>query len=459
MKFAQLALALLLACSSAFAAATPEWIWHPNNGARPADQEVRYFRKTFTLDGPARRATLAVSADNKFTAYLNGAKIGSGTEWSAFPKFDIKANVKPGENVIAIEAQNDGGSAGLLAEIDVATEEGTRTKVVTDATWQTGTAADAGWQTAAFKPTAAWVAPKSLGKLGVQPWGNLAAAAPGAGKMATPAEALTVHDGFKVELLHSAKAGEGSWVAMTIDPQGRLIMSPQGKEPLLRVTLDAKGQIASMEKIETTVGSAMGLLYAFDSLYVNGQGPQGYHLYRLRDTGNGKFGEPELIRKWKGGPGEHGAHGIVLGPDQKLYIVNGMIHVVDVYPTLVRLAGGSTAKARPLDGLDVWGAIAEGKPSPRTEIVYNVEPLRAAIRQGDWKLVWITPLPQKVELYDLAKDPFEQKNVAAEHPAEVAKLERRVDELAAQAAESLFMKVEAGKMLEGMHGAPVLPED
>jgi len=139
--------------------------------------------------------------------------------------------------------------------------------------------------------------------------------------------------------------------------------------------------------------------------------------------------------------------------------VNGMIHVVDIYPTLVRLAGGSTAKAKPLDGLDVWGAIADGKPSPRTEIVYNVEPLRAAIRQGDWKLVWITPLPQKVELYDLAKDPFEQKNVAAEHPAEVAKLEQRVDELAAQAAESLFMKVEAGKMLEGMHGAPVLPED
>ncbi|MFO1407875.1 MAG: arylsulfatase [Steroidobacteraceae bacterium] len=139
--------------------------------------------------------------------------------------------------------------------------------------------------------------------------------------------------------------------------------------------------------------------------------------------------------------------------------VNGMIHVVDMYPTLVRLGGGSTAKSKPLDGLDVWGAIAEGQPSPRTEIVYNVEPLRAAIRQGDWKLVWITPLPQKVELYDLAKDPFETRNVAADHPAEVAKLERRVDELAAQAAESLFMKVEAGKMLEGMHGAPVLPED
>ena len=31
--------------------------------------------------------------------------------------------------------------------------------------------------------------------------------------------------------------------------------------------------------------------------------------------------------------------------------------------------------------------------------------------------------------------------------------------LAAQSAESLFMKVEAGRMLEGMHGSPALPED
>ena len=74
--------------------------------------------------------------------------------------------------------------------------------------------------------------------------------------------------------------------------------------------------------------------------------------------------------------------------------VNGMIHVVDWYPTLARLAGASTAKCKPLDGLDVWPTISEGKPSPRTEVVYNIEPFRGAVRQGDWKLVWRTMLPQ-----------------------------------------------------------------
>jgi arylsulfatase A-like enzyme len=43
-----------------------------------------------------------------------------------------------------------------------------------------------------------------------------------------------------------------------------------------------------------------------------------------------------------------------------------------------------------------------GKPSPRTEVVYNVEPFRGAVRQGDWKLIWRTLIPTSVDLYNLA---------------------------------------------------------
>ena len=192
-----------------------------------------------------------------------------------------------------------------------------------------------------FKRVAFWFL--ALAVLGAAQ-NNFAAAqrAPGAaaGKPATPAESLTVPDGFKVELLRSAQPGEGSWVSMAVDPQGRLLISPQGKEPMLRVTLDAQGQIASIDNNAVpNITGAMGLLYAFNSLYVNGQGPQGYHLYRLRDTdGKGTYGEPELLRKWNknaGGNGEHGAHGIVLGPDSRLYVVCGNFVDVpdDVLPT------------------------------------------------------------------------------------------------------------------------------
>jgi len=82
--------------------------------------------------------------------------------------------------------------------------------------------------------------------------------------------------------------------------------------------------------------------------------------------------------------------------------VDEMIHVVDMLPTLAGLAGASLEKSKPLDGMDVWATLADGKPSPREEIVYNIDPMAGAVRKGDWKLVWKASLPQKIELFDLA---------------------------------------------------------
>ena len=106
-----------------------------------------------------------------------------------------------------------------------------------------------------------------------------------ANPIATSAESLTVLPGFKVELIRSSQPGEGSWICMTTDDKGRLIISPQSdKERLLRVSLDAAGHIKTIEKIEVPVQSAMGLLYAHKSLYVSGHGPNGTGLYRLIDA-------------------------------------------------------------------------------------------------------------------------------------------------------------------------------
>ncbi|MDN8904678.1 sulfatase-like hydrolase/transferase, partial [Staphylococcus aureus] len=48
----------------------------------------------------------------------------------------------------------------------------------------------------------------------------------------------------------------------------------------------------------------------------------------------------------------------------------GMMHVVDMLPTLAALAKADTARTLTLDGLDVWPAIAAGHGSPREEVVY-----------------------------------------------------------------------------------------
>jgi len=139
--------------------------------------------------------------------------------------------------------------------------------------------------------------------------------------------------------------------------------------------------------------------------------------------------------------------------------VDGMMHAVDVYPTLAGLAGASVAKAKALDGLDVWKTLSTGAPSPRTEIVYNVEPFRAALRQGDWKLVWQCQLPTRVELYDLAQDPSEAHDVAAQHPGEVRSFQERLDALAREAVKPLFLIDQFKVITTNMSGEPVLPTD
>jgi arylsulfatase A-like enzyme len=139
--------------------------------------------------------------------------------------------------------------------------------------------------------------------------------------------------------------------------------------------------------------------------------------------------------------------------------VDGLIHAVDLYPTLAALAGASTAKCKPLDGINVWQTIAEGKPSPRAEIVYNVEPFRGALRQGDWKLFWRTLLPSAVELYNVTQDPSEKINLASQQPEKVAEFQRRLQELANESAKPLFLVDQFKVVMKNMQGEPILPTD
>lgn len=123
----------------------------------------------------------------------------------------------------------------------------------------------------------------------------------------------------------------------------------------------------------------------------------------------------------------------------KAGVVNQPLHMVDWYPTFAKLAGATPTKNKPLDGMDVWSTVSKGAPSPRKEMLYNVDPMGGALRMGDWKLVWKASLPPKVELFDLKSDPSEAKNLATGNQEKVALLQHRLTELAAQMAPPLLL--------------------
>ena len=171
-------------------------------------------------------------------------------------------------------------------------------------------------------------------------------------------EKLTVAPGFRAEHLYSpSEHQKGSWVAMTFDDRGRMIVSDQ-YGALYRMELPEIGADTLTSEPEQLIfpqdqwendttqtkfgmGYAQGLLWAFNSLYVvvnhnsDDKMENGSGLYRLKDTDNDDQFDEVVQLKVFDGEGEHGPHSIILAPDgQSLYLVLGNhtdVPVMDSY--------------------------------------------------------------------------------------------------------------------------------
>ena len=163
---------------------------------------------------------------------------------------------------------------------------------------------------------------------------------------ADPNEVVQALPGFKVEIVARAdRPTQGSWISLTQDEQGRLILGANEQQPFTRLTLDKSGKVVRTETIFTPVSEAMGITWHDNALYVQGgrleqtftqtmenpgfgrqSGQAGLH--RLRDPkGDGSFTMVDTLRTWDGGEGGHSDHGVHearVSPDGKhFYIING----------------------------------------------------------------------------------------------------------------------------------------
>ena len=85
--------------------------------------------------------------------------------------------------------------------------------------------------------------------------------------------------------------------------------------------------------------------------------------------------------------------------------------------------------------------------------------LFAAVRKGEWKLVWQMVLPSRIELFNLAEDPSEKTNLAAKNSQKVAELQQRIEALAREAAQPLFLKEALGATKHVLFGSVATPDE
>ncbi len=89
-----------------------QWIWITGESH---ENERVCFTRAFALSGTPGKASLKITADTRYVAWLNGEEIGRGPARSVrahwfYDEFDIASRLKPGRNLLAVSVWNYGWS-------------------------------------------------------------------------------------------------------------------------------------------------------------------------------------------------------------------------------------------------------------------------------------------------------------------------------------------------------------
>jgi len=91
------------------------------------------------------------------------------------------------------------------------------------------------------------------------------------------------------------------------------------------------------------------------------------------------------------------------------------VSAMDVYATFVAAAGAAVPAETRLDGANLLPYLAGEQPGAPHDILFWKNGDDGAVRRGDWKLL-LSPKAPRVQLFNLAEDIAESKDLSAEQP-------------------------------------------
>lgn len=191
------------------------------------------------------------------------------------------------------------------------------------------------------------------------------------------------------------------------------------------------------EEIDWSVGQVLAALRErklADNTFVIFTSDNGPWL--IQDEQGGSAG---LLREGKGSTWEGGMREPAIawwpGKIKAGGVEHSLASTLDMFPTLLTLAGVELPKDRPLDGASIAPLLFGTGPSSRTQMFYYRGNQLYAVRQGPFKAHYLTQsaygkdAPEKHDpplLFNLEQDPSENFNVAASYPEVLADIAREV---------------------------------
>ncbi|MEL6105190.1 MAG: HEAT repeat domain-containing protein [Planctomycetota bacterium] len=350
-----------------------EWIWASGTSAEESIDvgESCYFRKIINMR-VSGQAKIEIAADDEYELFINGNAVGVGSSSRTVDEYDVGDYFEVGRNIIAVKVKNRrGDTAALAARVSVRPSNANKWYTFSsDRSWKTSQEPSELWETVAFNDRL-WNPAASFGPLGdTAPWDHQEPIASTTGRPAAPApltdrpqtqrpaassqnpsslpaqqslarptpppqptadqrERFQIQKGFGVQRVLSDKK-IGSVIAMTFNEFGHLLISQENGPLLLAFDDNEDGIPETVRTYCDKVKSCQGILALNGNVYVTADGPQGAALYKLSDTDrNGSLEQVKAIVKFvdqQGRPakvGEHGAHGLRLGPDGMIYVAVG----------------------------------------------------------------------------------------------------------------------------------------